>query len=119
MLVFIAWVSGRYTAPPQTRSMSESLLPCEGVDWIVIFCGVGSGLVVGIIFGNFLYARYNDWFIERFGIRKDKWVRALSNRRRNQALYSYQTKGNKQKVTLSWQYLLFLISVNNNYSLDD
>ncbi|KAI3769508.1 hypothetical protein L6452_00614 [Arctium lappa] len=52
------------STPPQTSSKSESFLPSERVDWIVIFCGVGSGLVVGIVFGNFLYARYNDWFIE-------------------------------------------------------
>ncbi|KAI3769490.1 hypothetical protein L6452_00595 [Arctium lappa] len=63
----------KVSAPPHT-SMSESFLPSERVDWIVIFCGVGSGLIVGIVFGNFLYARYNDWFIERFGMRKDKWV---------------------------------------------
>ncbi|KAI3769493.1 hypothetical protein L6452_00598 [Arctium lappa] len=79
--------NSKVSAPPQTSStMSESFFPSERVDWIVIFCGVGSGLIVGIVFGNFLYARYYDWFIERFGMRRDKWVRPLSNRRRNQAL---------------------------------
>ncbi|KAI3769494.1 hypothetical protein L6452_00600 [Arctium lappa] len=78
--------NSKVSAPPQTSNMSESFLPSERVDWIVIFCGVGSGLIVGIVFGNFLYARYNDWFIERLGMKKDKWVRPLGNRRRNQAL---------------------------------
>ncbi|KAI3769504.1 hypothetical protein L6452_00610 [Arctium lappa] len=78
--------NSKVSAPPQTSNMSESFLPSKRVDWIVIFCGVGSGLIVGIVFGNFLYARYNDWFIERLGMRKDKWVRPLGNRRRNQAL---------------------------------
>ncbi|KAI3769507.1 hypothetical protein L6452_00613 [Arctium lappa] len=76
----------KVSTPPQTSNMAESFLPSERVDWIVILCGVGSGLIVGIVFGNFLYARYNDWFIERFGMQKDKWVRPPSNRRRNQAL---------------------------------
>ncbi|KAI3769501.1 hypothetical protein L6452_00607 [Arctium lappa] len=53
----------KVSAPPQTSStMYESFLPSERVDWIVIFYGVGSGLIVGIVFGNF-YARYYDWFI--------------------------------------------------------
>ncbi|KAI3769498.1 hypothetical protein L6452_00604 [Arctium lappa] len=76
----------KVSTPPQTSNMSESFFPSDRVDWIVIFCGLGSGLVIGIVFGNFLYARYSDWFIERFGMQKDKWVRPLSNRRRNQAL---------------------------------
>ncbi|KAI3769503.1 hypothetical protein L6452_00609 [Arctium lappa] len=76
----------KVSTPPQTSNISESFLPSERVDWIVIFSGLGSGLVIGIVFGNFLYARYNDWFIEQFGMQKDKWVRPLSNRRRNQAL---------------------------------
>ncbi|KAJ9560783.1 hypothetical protein OSB04_005943 [Centaurea solstitialis] len=77
--------SKSYT-PPQTIYEAESFHPSERVDWIVIFCGVGSGLVVGINIGNFLYARYNNWFIERFGMRKDKSVKPLGNKRRNQAL---------------------------------
>ncbi|KVI10575.1 Leucine-rich repeat-containing protein [Cynara cardunculus var. scolymus] len=63
------------STPPQTSEKSESFFPSERVDWIVIFSGVGSGLVVGIVIGNFLYARYSDWF----STRKDKWVRPLRN----------------------------------------
>ncbi|KAL7591899.1 hypothetical protein Lser_V15G34949 [Lactuca serriola] len=67
---------------PPTTNMSESLFPIERIDWIIILCGVGSGLVVGIFFGNFLYGRYSDRFIKR----KDRWVRPLRNTRRNQGL---------------------------------
>ncbi|CAH1450237.1 unnamed protein product [Lactuca virosa] len=70
--------------PPPTRdtydSEFESLLPSERIDWIIVFCGVGSGLVVGILIGNFLYTRYSDRFIKR----KEIWVRPLRNTRRNQ-----------------------------------
>ncbi|CAH1450087.1 unnamed protein product [Lactuca virosa] len=66
--------------PPTNTSDSESLFPSERIDWIIIFCGVGSGLVVGIFIGNFLYGKYSD----RFTKRKDRWVRPLRNTRRNQ-----------------------------------
>ncbi|KAL4560731.1 hypothetical protein LXL04_032885 [Taraxacum kok-saghyz] len=52
---------------------SESLFPSERTDWIIISCGVGSGLVIGIFFGSFVYTRYSDLFIKR----KDRWVRPL------------------------------------------
>ncbi|KAL7587300.1 hypothetical protein Lser_V15G40655 [Lactuca serriola] len=65
---------------PPTSNASESLLPSERIDWIIIFCGIGSGLVVGVVIGNFLYTRYSDLFTKR----KDKWVRPLRNTRRNQ-----------------------------------
>ncbi|CAH1449616.1 unnamed protein product [Lactuca virosa] len=42
------------------RNTSASLLPKETIDWIIIFCGVGSGLVVGIVIGNFLQTRCID-----------------------------------------------------------
>ncbi|XP_071721212.1 receptor-like protein 6 [Rutidosis leptorrhynchoides] len=61
----------------------ESLLPSDIIDWVVVFSGCGSGLVIGILLGNFLYGRYHDWFIERFGMRKDTWVRPLGHQRRN------------------------------------
>ncbi|CAI9291451.1 unnamed protein product [Lactuca saligna] len=67
---------------PPTSNASESLLPSERIDWIVIFCGIGSGLVVGVVNGNFLNTRYSDWFIKR----KDRWVRPLRNTRRNQGV---------------------------------
>lgn len=66
---------------PPARNASESLLPSERIDWIIIFCGVGSGLVVGIFIGNSLHTKYS----ERFTKRKDRWVRPLrSTRRSNQ-----------------------------------
>ncbi|KAL7618397.1 hypothetical protein Lser_V15G02303 [Lactuca serriola] len=43
---------------PPTRNVSESLFPSERIDWVFVFCGVGSGLVVGIVIGNFLHVRY-------------------------------------------------------------
>ncbi|CAI9268299.1 unnamed protein product [Lactuca saligna] len=62
-----------------TSNVSESLFPSERIDWIFVFCGVGSGLVVGVVIGNFLYERYSY----RFTKRKDRWVRPLRNTRRN------------------------------------
>ncbi|KAL7618392.1 hypothetical protein Lser_V15G02304 [Lactuca serriola] len=70
--------SSASTLPP-TSSVSESLLPSERIDWIIILCGVGSGLAVGIVIGSNLYTRYSD----RFTKRKDRWVRPLRNTRRN------------------------------------
>ncbi|CAH1441771.1 unnamed protein product [Lactuca virosa] len=66
------------TLPP-TSNVSESLLPSERIDWIIILCGVGSGLAVGIVIGSILYTRYSD----RFTKRMDRWVRPLRNTRRN------------------------------------
>ncbi|KAK1439731.1 hypothetical protein QVD17_05551 [Tagetes erecta] len=65
------------TLVPSTNNEYESLLPCEIIDWIIIFLGVGSGLVVGVVLRNLLSARYNDWFIESLGMREDKWIRPL------------------------------------------
>ncbi|KAL4555296.1 hypothetical protein LXL04_037912 [Taraxacum kok-saghyz] len=48
---------------PPASNTSDSLFPSEIIDWIFIFAGVGSGLVVGVIIGNFLYTRYTDRFI--------------------------------------------------------
>ncbi|KAL7618391.1 hypothetical protein Lser_V15G02305 [Lactuca serriola] len=39
---------------PPTSNVSESLFPSEITDWIFVLCGVGSGLVVGAVIGNFL-----------------------------------------------------------------
>ncbi|KAJ0873852.1 putative leucine-rich repeat-containing, plant-type [Helianthus annuus] len=69
--------------PPTTRNEYESLLPGDIIDWMVILLGVGSGLIIGIVIGNLLYARYGDWFLERLGMRKNRWVRPLRNTRRN------------------------------------
>ncbi|KAL4555325.1 hypothetical protein LXL04_037942 [Taraxacum kok-saghyz] len=43
---------------PPTTNTSESLLPLERIDWIFIFVGVGSGLVVGFVIGSFLFESY-------------------------------------------------------------
>ncbi|CAI9268260.1 unnamed protein product [Lactuca saligna] len=67
-----------YGLPP-TSNVSESLLPSEAIDWIIVFCGVGSGLVVGIVIGNFLHAKYSD----RFTKKNERWVSPLRNTRRN------------------------------------
>ncbi|XP_023768122.1 receptor-like protein 7 [Lactuca sativa] len=64
---------------PPASNVSESFFPSERIDWIFVFCGIGSGLVVGVVIGNFLYERYSY----RFTKRKDRWVRPLRNTRRN------------------------------------
>ncbi|XP_021991103.1 receptor-like protein 7 [Helianthus annuus] len=69
--------------PPTSSNEYESLLPSDKIDWMVILLGVGSGLVVGIIIGNFVYSMYGDWLLERFGMRNDRWVRPLRNTRKN------------------------------------
>ncbi|CAH1450093.1 unnamed protein product [Lactuca virosa] len=80
--------------PASNTSESESLLPNETIDWIFVFCGVASGLVVGVVIGNFLYERYNDPFTKR----KDRWVRPLRHTRRNQGrIISSHSKG-KEKM---------------------
>ncbi|KAL4555329.1 hypothetical protein LXL04_037946 [Taraxacum kok-saghyz] len=43
---------------PPASNASESLLPSERIDWIIIFCGVGSGLAIGIVIGNSLHTKY-------------------------------------------------------------
>ncbi|KAL8229330.1 hypothetical protein R6Q57_014230 [Mikania cordata] len=47
------------TLPP-TNKEYDSFLPSEKIDWIIIFLGFGGGLVIGIVLGNLLYARYGD-----------------------------------------------------------
>ncbi|KAL8238032.1 hypothetical protein R6Q59_019113 [Mikania micrantha] len=73
------------TSLPSTRSNDyhESLFPYDIIDWMVILLGVGSGLVIGIVIGSFLYARYGDWLLVQLGMKKDKWVRPLRNTKRN------------------------------------
>ncbi|XP_071688577.1 receptor-like protein 6 [Rutidosis leptorrhynchoides] len=71
------------TLPQKSDDYYESLFPSDVIDWVVILTGFGGGLVSGIILGNFVYGRYRNWFIEQFGMRKDTWVRPLSNKRRN------------------------------------
>ncbi|XP_071688867.1 receptor-like protein 7 [Rutidosis leptorrhynchoides] len=68
---------------PQTIDEYESLFPDDIIDWVVIFAGFVSGLVIGFLLWKFLYARYYSWFIDRFGMRNDTWVRPLRNKKRN------------------------------------
>ncbi|XP_071688838.1 receptor-like protein 6 [Rutidosis leptorrhynchoides] len=68
---------------PQTINENESLFPDDIIDWVVIFSGFVNGSVIGLLLWKFLYARYHDWFIDLFGMRKDTWVRPLRNKRRN------------------------------------
>ncbi|KAI3675116.1 hypothetical protein L1987_84700 [Smallanthus sonchifolius] len=67
--------------PRASNNEYESLLPSDKIDWMVTLSGVGSGLVIGIVIGSFLYARYGDWLLERLRM-KDIWVRPLRNTRR-------------------------------------
>ncbi|XP_076932971.1 receptor-like protein 7 [Bidens hawaiensis] len=65
----------------RTSNDNETLLPSNIIDWLVIIFGVSSGLIIGTVIGNFVYARYGDGLLERFGLRKVRWVRPLRNTR--------------------------------------
>ncbi|XP_071688735.1 receptor-like protein 6 [Rutidosis leptorrhynchoides] len=71
------------SALPQTIDEYESLFPDDIIDWIVIFSGFVNGSVIGLLLWKFLNAKYHDWFTDRFGMRKDTWVRPIRNKRRN------------------------------------
>ncbi|XP_071688571.1 receptor-like protein 6 [Rutidosis leptorrhynchoides] len=71
------------TLPQTSDEYYKSLFPSDIIDWIVVFTGFGSGLVIGIFLWNLVYGRYRDWFIERFGMREDTWVKPLRNTRRS------------------------------------
>ncbi|KAK1406995.1 hypothetical protein QVD17_38605 [Tagetes erecta] len=45
--------------PPTSNDEYESLKPIDRTDWTVISIGLGSGLVIGIVIGNFVYAMYD------------------------------------------------------------
>ncbi|KAD7117647.1 hypothetical protein E3N88_04915 [Mikania micrantha] len=49
-----------------TNKVYNSFLPSEKIDWIIIFLGFGNGLVIGIVLGNLLYARYGDCLLNNF-----------------------------------------------------
>ncbi|KAK1407001.1 hypothetical protein QVD17_38611 [Tagetes erecta] len=46
--------------PPTSNDKYESLKPIDRIDWMVISIGLGSGLVIGIVIGNFVYASYYE-----------------------------------------------------------
>ncbi|KAJ9545632.1 LOW QUALITY PROTEIN: hypothetical protein OSB04_025339 [Centaurea solstitialis] len=71
-------LKGVITFTNKHMSMSESFLPRERVDWI----WVGNW----DCFWELSICKVQRLVIERLGMTKDKWVRPLSNRRRNQAL---------------------------------
>ncbi|KAL7218582.1 hypothetical protein ACSBR2_011781 [Camellia fascicularis] len=60
--------NSRSSLPPPSLSFQsdDSKFP-SGVDWIVIFMGFGSGLIVGLVMGNALTTRYHEWFVMTFG----------------------------------------------------
>ncbi|GMP53489.1 hypothetical protein CsSME_00018936 [Camellia sinensis var. sinensis] len=60
--------NSRSSPPPPSLSFQsdDSKFP-SGVDWIVIFMGLGSGLIVGLVIGQALTTRYHEWFVMTFG----------------------------------------------------
>ncbi|KAL7168613.1 hypothetical protein ACSBR2_038949 [Camellia fascicularis] len=59
-------------SPPPSLSFhgDDSKFPSGVVDWIIILLGYGSGLIVRIVIGHTLTTRYHEWFVEKFGTRK-------------------------------------------------
>ncbi|KAL7249975.1 hypothetical protein ACSBR1_012042 [Camellia fascicularis] len=70
------------TPPPLSFRGDDSKFP-SSVDWIVIFMGYGSGLIVGLVIGHTLTTRYHEWFVEKLGTRKQTQRRVQRKRRRN------------------------------------
>ncbi|KAL7168676.1 hypothetical protein ACSBR2_039009 [Camellia fascicularis] len=56
-------------SPPPSLSFhgDDSKFPSGVVDWIIILLGYSSGLIV---IGHTLTTRYHEWFVEKFGTRK-------------------------------------------------
>ncbi|KAM7477956.1 hypothetical protein LguiA_026169 [Lonicera macranthoides] len=61
----------RGKAPPLTIKQGDDSEFPSGVDWVVICLGLGSGLVVGLISGRILATRKHEWFVQKFGIKKE------------------------------------------------
>nr|XP_043619150.1 receptor-like protein 7 [Erigeron canadensis] len=55
---------------PSTVPVDEGTEPDfpSGVDWVVILVGVGTGLVIGLVFGNHLTVRGYKWFLARLQV---------------------------------------------------
>ncbi|CAL5390995.1 unnamed protein product [Camellia sinensis] len=70
--------------PPPSLSFhgDDSKFPSGVVDWIIILLGYGSGLIVGLVIGHTLTTRYHEWFVEKFGTRKQTQRRVQRKRRR-------------------------------------
>ncbi|THG03184.1 hypothetical protein TEA_008536 [Camellia sinensis var. sinensis] len=63
-------IAGTWTSslpPPSLSFQSDDSKFPSGVDWIVIFMGLGSGLIVGLVIGQALTTRYHEWFVMTFG----------------------------------------------------
>ncbi|CAL5390992.1 unnamed protein product [Camellia sinensis] len=71
-------------SPPPVLSFhgDDSKFPSGVVDWIIILLGYGSGLIVGLVIGHTLTTRYHEWFVEKFGTRKQTQRRVQRKRRR-------------------------------------
>ncbi|KAL7218669.1 hypothetical protein ACSBR2_011852 [Camellia fascicularis] len=72
-------------SPPLSLSFhgDDSKFPSGVVDWIIILLGYGSGLIIGLVIGHTLTTRYHEWFVEKFGTRKQTQRRVQRKRRRN------------------------------------
>ncbi|KAL7218610.1 hypothetical protein ACSBR2_011806 [Camellia fascicularis] len=72
-------------SPPPSLSFhgDDSKFPSGVVDWIIILLGYGSGLIIGLVIGHTLTPRYHEWFVEKFGTRKQTQRRVQRKRRRN------------------------------------
>ncbi|KAL7218659.1 hypothetical protein ACSBR2_011842 [Camellia fascicularis] len=59
-------------SPPPSLSFhgDDSEFPSGVVDWIIILLGYGSGLIVGLVIGHTLTTSYHEWFVDKFGTRK-------------------------------------------------
>ncbi|GMP53620.1 hypothetical protein CsSME_00019030 [Camellia sinensis var. sinensis] len=72
-------------SPPPSLSFhgDDSKFPSGVIDWIIISLGYGSGLIVGLVIGHILTTRYHEWFVEKFGTRKQTQKRVQRKGRRN------------------------------------
>ncbi|MFS8014084.1 putative leucine-rich repeat domain superfamily [Helianthus anomalus] len=47
-----------------TEENTESDFP-NGIDWVVILIGAVTGLVIGLVYGDYLSTKYYKWFSQR------------------------------------------------------
>jgi len=68
------------TPPPiDSEGRKDSTFP-SGPDWIVIYMGFGSGMVVGIVMGQMLTSKHHKRFLETFGQKKNNQRRERKRR---------------------------------------